>query len=29
MKVFAVKQWRRRHREQINEHGSGEEGKGR
>ena len=28
MKVFAGKQWRRRHREQINEHGSGEEGEG-
>jgi len=29
MKVFAGKQWRHRHREQTNEHGSGEEGKGR
>ena len=28
MKVFAGQQWRHRHREQINEHGSGEEGKG-
>ena len=28
MKVFAGQQWRHRHREQINGHGSGQERKG-